>query len=209
MELVLNVEPRANTGSRVKDVRNAGMVPGVVYGQGEEAAALQFKEIDLIRLLRVGASSQLMRLDGLGSKPMFALLREVQRHPTRRTIMHVDFYKVQMDVMIRTDIPLHFEGESPAIKAGAIMLHSIDRITVECLPRAIPENFVIDLTKLRTVEDVVRVSELAVTEGVTILHDPEDIVISLTIPRVIAESAEGELGEEGMGAAAESKEDED
>ncbi|MCO6450438.1 MAG: 50S ribosomal protein L25 [Caldilineales bacterium] len=197
MELVLNVEPRNATRSRVKEVRQDGLVPGVVYGQGGEATSLQFKEIDLVRLLRVGASSQLMQLQGLESKPVHALMREVQRHPTRRTIMHVDFYQVQMDVAIRTDIPIHFEGASPAIKGGAILLHNLDRISVECLPSDIPENFVIDLSLLQTTDDVFRIEQLAVPNGVTILHEPEDVVVSLTIPRIAVEVEEEEEFEEG------------
>lgn len=198
MDLILNVQPRTETGRHAKQVRHAGFVPGVVYGQGKDARPLQFREIDLVRLIRHGASSQLVELQGLDKDSLHTLLREVQRHPTRHTILHADFYEVQMNVVIRTEVPVHFEGESPAmVEGGAILIHNLDRIEVECLPRDIPDRFVLNLDLLETIDDVVHVSDLAIPENVTIVNDPEDVIASLTIPRKLAEEEELEA-EEGM-----------
>ncbi len=197
MDYVLNVEPRAHTGSHVKQVRAQGMVPGVIYGQGKDAAPIQFKEIDLVRLLRQGAASQLLQLNGLGKNPRFVLLREVQRHPTRRSLLHADFYEVQMGVVISTEVPVHFQGESLALKAGAVLIHHLDAIEIECLPREIPESLVADLGKLETVDDVIKVSDLPIPEGVTLLQNPDDIVVSLAISRKLAEGEAFEEEEEG------------
>ncbi len=198
MEYILNVEQRTKTSPHVKDIRAKGMVPAVVYGQGKEATLIQFKEIDLVRLLRQGAGSQLIQLDGLGKKPRIVLLREVQRHPTRRNLLHVDFYEVQMGVAITTEVPVHFEGESLALKGGAVLIHHLDAIEIECLPRAIPEALVADLSKLETVDDTIKVSDLAIPEDVKVLQDPDDLVVSLAISRKLAEGEEFvEEGEEG------------
>ena len=196
MPLVLNVEPRKGESGHANRVRAEGLVPGVVYGQGKQATSLQFKELELLKLLRSGGVSQLIELHGLGSATVYSLLREVQRHPTRRTITHVDFYQVQMDVAVRTEVPIHMEGESPAIKGGAVIIHHLDRIHVECLPGDIPDYFKVDLSTLVEIDDVVRVSALAVPKGVTIHQGPDDVVISLSLPRVLAEAEEG-AGEEG------------
>ena len=196
MQLVLNVEPRTGESGHANRVRAEGLVPGVVYGQGKQATSLQFKELELLKLLRSGGVSQLLELHGLGNATVYALLREVQRHPTRRTITHVDFYQVQMDVAVRTEVPIHMEGESPAIKGGAVIIHHLDRIHVECLPGDIPDYFKVDLSTLVEIDDVVRVSALAVPKGVTIHQGPDDVVISLSLPRVLAEAEEG-AGEEG------------
>ncbi len=198
MDYVLNVEERTVTGRHVKQVRQAGYVPAVVYGQGEDAIPIQFREIDMVRILRSGGLSQLIELQGLG-KPMNVLIKEIQRHPLRRTILHVDFYRVQMDVKIQTDVPLRLEGESDAIKAGAVLIHHMDAITVECLPGNIPEYLVADLSKLETLEDVITVADLPVPEGVDVLAEPEAPVLSLTISRKLAaeEAAEEMEGEEG------------
>lgn len=186
MSFVLHVQPRSQTGTGVKRVRRAGLVPGVMYGQGQEAVPLQFKELDLLRLLRSGGSSHLIELHGLGPNPVHVLLREVQRHPTRHTILHADFYRVRMDTPVRAEVPVHFVGESEAIRAGAVLIHHLDRIEVECLPADIPEAFVVDLSRLVHVDDVIRVADLSVPPRVTLHHDEDEIVVSLTVPRAIA-----------------------
>ena len=196
MDYVLHVEPRTLTGRHVKQVRAAGFVPAVVYGQGEPATPIQFREIDMVRILRSGGLSQLIELRGLG-KPMNVLIKDVQRHPIRRNILHVDFYRVQMDVKIQTDVPVQTVGESEAIKAGAVLIHHMDTITVECLPGDIPETLVADLSKLKTLDDVITVADLPVPEGVEVLAPPEAPVFSLTISRKLAaeEAAEAETEE--------------
>ena len=196
MDFSLNVEPRTETGSRIKYVRSQGYVPGVVYGQGQDALALQFKEPELTRLLRDGGGSQLIELQGLDKEEMYVLMREVQRDPARRNILHVDFYEVQMGVVVHTEASVQFVGESPAIKAGAILIHNLERVEIECLPRDIPEAFVIDLDLFQTEFDVVRISDLDLPEGVTIINaKPTDIVASVTVPRILAEGEEEEEDE--------------
>jgi large subunit ribosomal protein L25 len=113
-------------------------------------------------------------------------------------MLHVDFFEVQMGVAIRTDVPVRFVGESLALKSGAVMIHHLDTIEIECLPRAIPEFFEADLSKLETLEDVIKVSDLPVPEEVEVLASPDDIVVSLTISRKLAESEEEEEEEGGM-----------
>ena len=201
MDYVLNVEPRTMTGRHVKRVRAAGFVPAVVYGQGEPAIPIQFREIDMVRILRSGGLSQLIELKGL-DQPVNVLVKEVQRHPIRRTLLHVDFYRVQMDVKIQTDVPVHTTGESEAIKGGAVLIHHMDNITVECLPGNIPEALVADLSKLETLNDVITVADLPVPEGVVVLAEPEAPVFSLTISRKLAAEEAAEEAEAGEGEEA-------
>ncbi len=198
MDYVLNVEPRHITGRRVKHVREDGFVPGVLYGQGADAEPIQFREIDLVRILRGGGSSQLITLNGLGNVSVNALIKEVQRHPVRRSLLHVDFFKVRMDVKIQTDVPVHMVGESDAVKGGAVIIHHMDAIPVECLPGNIPSFFEADMSKLKTLADVITVADLPTFEGVDVLAESKAPVISLTISRKLAEdAAEDEEGEEG------------
>lgn len=199
MDYSLNVEPRMETGSKTKHVRSRGYIPGVVYGQGNDAQVIQFMQSDLMHLLRDGGGSQLIELKGLGKESTHVVMREVQRHPSKRNILHVDFYAVQMGVAVRTEASIHFTGESPAVKAGAVLMHNLERIEIECLPRDIPEAFVVDLALLQTEDDVVRISDLTIPEGVTILNaDPDDVVASVTVPRKLAEgeTEEDEFAEE-------------
>jgi len=205
MDYVLPVEARSETGAHVKHVRNAGYVPGVMYSQGQEATPLQFNELDLTRILRSGGLSQLISLEGLGQEPVNVLIKEIQRHPVRRSVLHIDFYKVRMDVKIQTDVPVRMEGESDAVKGGAVLIHHMDTIPVECLPGNIPDAFVVDMSKLQEMSDVIAIRDLIAPEGVEILAEPAAPIISLTISRKLAEDeeegeeGEGEEGEEGEG----------
>ena len=203
MEHVLNVESRTITGRHVKHVRHQGYVPGVLYGQGDDAQSIQFREIDMVRILRGGGYSQLIGLEGLEKSPVNVLIKEIQRHPVRRTILHVDFYKVQMDVKIQTDVPVHMVGESPAVHEGAVIIHHMDAITVECLPGNIPEAMIADMSRLETLDDVITIADIPVPEGVEVMAEPAAPVISLTISRKLAEETdieeEGEEGIEGEG----------
>jgi large subunit ribosomal protein L25 len=196
MDYVLNVEPRAKTGRSVNQVRKAGYVPGVLYGQGDDAVTVKFREIDFVRILRAGGFSQLIGLDGLGGKPVNVLIKSMQRHPVRRSILHVDFYKVQMDVKIQTDVPVVMVGESDAVKGGAVIMHHMDTVLVECLPGNIPESFTADMSKLVNISDTITIADLAVPDDVVILAEPNAPVIGLTISRKLAEDAvEGEEGD--------------
>ena len=196
MDYVLNVEPRAKTGRSVNQVRKAGYVPGVLYGQGDDAVTVKFREIDFVRILRAGGFSQLIGLDGLGGKPVNVLIKSMQRHPVRRSILHVDFYKVQMDVKIQTDVPVVMVGESDAVKGGAVIMHHMDTVLVECLPGNIPESFTVDMSKLVNISDTITIADLAVPDDVVILAEPNAPVIGLTISRKLAEDAvEGEEGD--------------
>ena len=203
MDYVLSVESRTKTGRSVNQVRSAGYVPGVLYGQGDEAVTVKFREIDFVRILRAGGFSQLIELNGLGKKPVNVLIKSMQRHPVRRSILHVDFYKVQMDVKIQTDVPVVMVGESDAVKGGAVIMHHMDTVLVECLPGNIPESFTADMSKLENISDTITIADLIVPDDVVILAEPNSPVIGLTISRKLAEDAlEGEEGE-GEGEEAE------
>ena len=188
MDLILDVQPRQQTSSKIKQVRAEGYVPGVVYGQGGAATHLKFKEIDLVRLLRVGAATQLMQLSGLEARPMPVLMRQVQRHPTRHHMLHVDFYAVQMNVAVRTEVPITFQGVSSAATKGATLLHNLDRLEIECLPGEIPDAIMVDISGLTESGDLLRVSDLIIPAGVTVLSDPEEIVASLAAQRAMEEA---------------------
>ncbi len=190
MQLILDVQSRQQTGSTVKQVRAEGFVPGVVYGQGTAATHLKFKEIDLVRLLRGGAATHLIELHGLEARPVPVLMRQVQRHPTRHHMLHVDFYAVQMNVAVRTEAPITLTGASPAVTQGAIVLHNLDRLEIECLPGDIPDAIMADISKLAEIGDLLRVSDLVAPAGVTVLSDPEEVVVSLAAPRAAEEEAE-------------------
>jgi large subunit ribosomal protein L25 len=143
------------------------------------------------------------------------LVREIQTHPRRLGPIHVDFYQVNLEEKITVEVPVHLVGESAAVKRGdADILQPIHSLRVECLPSDIPESFEVDMTPLEEIESEVRISDIKMPKGVTVLIDPEELVVKIIKKREMkveeevptAEAAlvgEGEAAAEGEEAAAE------
>lgn len=187
MELVLTVEPRTERGRHTHKARAEGYIPGVIYGQGGAATTLQLRDMDLSRILRAGGASHLIQLVGLEKAPVHALVREIQRHPTKRNVLHVDFYRVQMNQPVTVQVPIHLKGESPAAKGGVIVLQNLDHVEIECLPADIPDDITVDLSLMQDIDDVIRVENLIVPERVALMADPHEVVVRLEAPRVSEE----------------------
>jgi large subunit ribosomal protein L25 len=202
-QIVLSAGKRTVTGKHVKQLRQEGWVPGVMYGHGFDSVALQFEERNLTRLLSRVGGSQLIQVDVEGAKePEMALVRDVQRDPIRGTVLHVDFYRVQMTERLTAEIPLAMEGESPVIALNeGILLQGLSTIEVECLPGDLVDAIVVDLADLLEVDDSIHVKDLAIPAGIDVLTDPDELVVRvapLAEEEVIEEIVEEELepGEE-------------
>lgn len=190
-EIVLKVDRRETEGKKVRHMRRQGVIPGVLYGPTIEAIPLQVEWTTLRPVLREAGGSQLIAMDINGEKHN-ALVRAVQRDPLRGDVLHIDFYRVRMDVAISTDVPLITTGSDKAIvEKGGIVAQEINSITVECLPGDLPASIEVDLSVLEEVGDSISVVDLPELEGVTYLIDESITVISTSFPRV-AETAEDE-----------------
>ena len=202
--ITLSAGKRTVTGKHVKQLRREGWVPGVMYGHGFESVALQFEERNLTRLLSRVGGSQLIQVAVEGTKePEMALVRDVQRDPLRGTVLHVDFYRVQMTERLTAEIPLQMEGESPVIALNeGILLQGLSAVEVECLPGDLVDSIVVDLADLLEVDDSIHVKDLAIPSGIDVLTDPDELVVRvapLAEEEIIEEVVEEELlpGEEG------------
>lgn len=195
--IVLEATKRQVTGKQVRHLRAEGVIPGVLYGPELESIPLQMNWLDLRPTLRQAGGTHVIELNVDGEK-YNALVREVQRSPLRGDVLHVDFYRVRMDVAIRTEIPIALEGEARAIdEAGGIVNLEMTSIEVECLPGDLPSHIELDITGLKEVGDLMTVADLPEIAGVTYMADPEGIVVATTYLR----AAEVEEGAEEEGAA--------
>jgi large subunit ribosomal protein L25 len=144
-----------------------------------------------------------------GDRTEKVLVREIQTHPRRLGPIHVDFYQVSLEEKITVEVPVHLIGESAAVKRGdADILQPIHALRVECLPTDIPEAFEVDLTPLEEIESELRVSDLSVPKGVTVLLDPEELVVKIVHKRELkveeeVPAAEAAIVGEGAEAGAE------
>lgn len=208
-QFTIEGELRTTTGKRVNRLRKQGIVPGTIYGPFTEPVKAQFQYRPLEIALRDASSTNVIDVvvDG---KSYPSLAREVQRDIIKGDIMHVDFFAPDLSKKLRADIPIILEGESqPVIARKAIMLTGTNTVTVEMLPTNLMDRIIVDLTVLKAIGDEIKVADLPIAEGITVLNEPEALIAKLVQPAA-ARSAEAMNIIEGIEAAeAESEEGED
>ncbi|MDA8416805.1 MAG: 50S ribosomal protein L25/general stress protein Ctc [Betaproteobacteria bacterium] len=187
MEITITKRTVQGTGAS-RRLRRSGRVPGILYGAGQDASAIEFDHNELYHKLRQEAfhSSVInLSLDGVGHA---AVLRDVQMHPFRQLVLHVDFQRVDLLKKMHTKVPLHYiNGDvSPGVKqSGAIVSHILTEIEVLCLPQDLPEFIEVDLHDL-TVAHPFHVADLKAPAGVEFaaLHKGENpAVVAAVLPR--------------------------
>jgi len=182
--LQLNASTRQVLGKRSRRLHREGKLSAVVYGHAAEATPLVLDRLEFQKVFVKSGRTHLVDLVVDGSRTEKVLVREIQSHPRRLGPIHVDFYQVNLEEKIRVEVPIHLTGESAAVKRGdADVLQPIHALEVECLPTEIPEEFEVDLTPLAEIDDGLRVSELAVPKGITILADPDELVVKIVHKR--------------------------
>jgi large subunit ribosomal protein L25 len=195
-------QPRSDTGKGAsRRLRRTGMVPAIVYGAHKDPEMIQLVHSDLLQHLDKEAFySHILDLK-VGSASQQVILKDLQRHPAKPFILHVDFLRISADEKLKTHVPLHFlnEEKSPGIKHGGIVSHNLTEVEVTCLPKDLPEFIEIDMTEL-DVGDIVHLSDLKLPQGVEIvaLLAGEEHDVPVTTIHGKSAGVEGdEEGEEG------------
>jgi len=218
MQLKASTRTLLGKGSRRR--HGEGKLAGIVYGHNATPTPLVLDRLEFQKVFIKSGRTHLVDLVVDGDRTEKVLVREIQTHPRRLGPIHVDFYQVSLEEKITVEVPVHLVGESAAVKRGdADVLQPIHAVRVECLPTDIPEAFEVDLTPLEEVEAEFRISELKVAKGVTVLMDPEELVVKIVHRRELkveeeapaletAVVGEGEEGAEAGAPAAEESETE-
>lgn len=185
----LKAEPRSVLGKQVRALRRQGIVPANLYGHAE-STALQLPEKEMEHALARAGRTQLLQLALDGDASTTVLIKDFQRHPTRKSLLHVDFYRVAMTERLKIDVPIRFVGEAPAVKQfDASVFQALSILSAESLPGDLPEAIEVDVSVLEDLDAAIHVRDLAVPPGVTILTDPEELVVKL-LPPVAEEEPE-------------------
>ena len=192
-KVVLQAEPRQTGRHSNRDIRNAAGVPGVVYGQHADAQAISLNRKALGIALHK-ASGGVIEVELANQPTLNVLVREVQRHPTKHNILHIDFLAVSMTEKVKLHVPVVHEGHAPVMtNLDMVLVRGLDNVEVECLPGDIPEHLVADLSTLLTVDDEILVKELKVPAGVKVLTDGDHVVYAVTLSRAGAEEVAAEV----------------
>jgi large subunit ribosomal protein L25 len=208
MDLKLKASKRTIQGRHVRKLRTEGVVPGVVYGHRSDSEAVVLDGAEFRRVYAKAGRTHLVDLELDGGRAQKVLIKEVQIHPRFDGPQHVDLFRIDLKEKLQIDVPITIVGESPEpVKRGeADLLISLHAIRVECLPGDIPEAIEVDVSGLENIDDAVRVHDIHLAEGVTVMTGGDEMIVKVQAHRVVEEpTAEAEEGEE---AAAEGEEGE-
>lgn len=196
--------PRPGTGKgAARQLRRNGRVPAVAYGGDLESTPISVDALDLYHALHTDAGlNAIIRLEIDGSSHL-TLAREIQRHPVRRQITHVDFVMIDQYRKVTVDVPVALTGESPGVAEGGVADQALFAVRIEVLPLEVPDQFQLDISDMQ-IGDVKRLTDLDLPPDVDLHDDPERAVVSISAPTVEEEpeAAEEEV-EEPEGAIAE------
>jgi large subunit ribosomal protein L25 len=216
----LIAEERTVVGSRPAGrLRRSGKVPAVMYGLETDTikVAVPARELNHILAGESGANTLItLRMDG---DEHLTLARQIQRHPTRGDLIHVDFIRVRRDVAVAAEVPVNLLGEPEGVRDGGVLEQLVFTLSVEAKPEDIPPGVEVDVAAM-VIGDQLRIADLRLPAGVAVQQEADELVVQIVMPRVAeepeveepeeGEEVEGEVpeGEEGEAAAAEGGEGE-
>lgn len=210
-DIVLTAETGRTTGSSAsRRLRATGKVPAVLYGRGAEPQALTVDWRELRTALTTDKGLNALLTLKVGSKKTTAIVKEMQRHPVRRDVLHVDFLSVDIDVAITVDVPILLEGEALKVtREQGVVDQVLNALPVQAKPDAIPGHLTVDISDLE-IGQTITVAELELPDGVATEFDLEETVVTAQVTSLAlaeeGEAAEGEEGEAAEGAEGEAEE---
>jgi len=200
---VLAADTGRNSGTRTsKRLRTTGSIPGVLYGLSDDSIPLSVKWPELRLALTTDAGvNAVIQLEVDGKRHM-SIVKDIQRHPVRRDVIHVDFLRIDPNQKVTVDVPVIMIGDALEVtQANGMVDQNLFSLTVDAPPMSIPNEFEVDISSL-TVGDAIRVSDIGLPEGVTTEADPEEtvavgMITRSTLEAMAAEEAAAAADEEG------------
>ena len=203
----LELSPREVLGKKVKRLRQQGVIPVHLYGPGVDPQPLQCETTKLVDVLvRAGGNTAVTVTVQGGQETHLAFAREIQWDPRRDDILHVDFLAVDASRPVSAQVPITLIGESPGARtAGGTVMQQLRALNVEALPLEVPRELELDLSMLTEPDGVLRAADIVIPGNVTLLTDPEDVVVRIEVLRAVEEEVFAE--DEGADASTESEDE--
>ena len=202
-ETKLVAQLRSTSGSpAARRLRAEGHIPGVLYGQGMSPLSVTVERRELRLALSGPAGSNTVLALQVDGKSYPAVVKEMQRHPIKRAVSHIDFLQVNMNEEITVSVPLHIVGEAKAVIAeGGLVDKAVDHIEVTCKPNDMPNSFDVDISHMHP-HDVIRLSDLTMPKGVTPLGDPDMPIVTVLVTSAAEAAADAAPAADAAGDAA-------
>jgi len=204
----LNATPRNETGKGVaRKLRSAGQVPGVIYGHARDPQPLTINAHEFEMLLEKVTASTVIELN-LGGITTRTLMREIQRHPFKKQVLHVDFQELVAGETVTVAVPLRIVGTPEGVRTGGGVLDVVlHELTIKADPSAIPDHIDVDVSAL-TIGHPLHVGDVALPAGIEVVGDPTQTIATVSAPRTAEETATSEAAEPELIRKAKADEDE-
>jgi len=182
--MTISAEDRTETRKAVRALRKDGKLPAVLYGHGLKNKMLVINDREFETVYKEKGGSSLIDLKMGDQKPVKVIIHEVQQDPVSGVVTHVDFHQVRMTEKISAEIELSFIGVSKAVKeSGGILVKNFSTFKIECLPEDLVHIIDVDISKLETFDDIIRVSDVPLSRGITVKANDDEVVVSVQPPR--------------------------
>lgn len=204
-EIKMDVQTRKDENN--SELRKEGIIPAVLYGNKVKNQKLKINRNEFEKIYTQIGEAGLIELNIDSKTKIGAVVKEVQKNHVKDIFVHVDFYQVDMKKKIEVEIALNFIGEPEAVKKlGGVLTRNLNAIKVQCLPGDLIESIDVDISKLKTFSDKIKVSDLVVPAAVEIITDKLSLIANVLEPRIITEEEEKVDSPEGGAEVAEGEE---
>jgi large subunit ribosomal protein L25 len=197
----VKLQQRTVVGKGLNHLRRDGVVPAVIHNHGQDSIHVMGPEMELVKVYQAAGKHHPLNLE-VGSDKYLALIKDAHFDPVKRRLQHLVFQAIKQDEKVEAEVPIRIEGDIPAEKVGLMVLHQLDEVEIEALPRDLPDELVVSAEALAELHDKITVADLQIPAGVTVLTDPEHPIATVVETRAMAaeeaeaEAAEGEAGAE-------------
>lgn len=186
-KIELNAQKRIVVGSGLNGLRKSGYLPAVLYGKNQESIPLQVPVKDFKKAFEAAGESTLIFVN-VDSQAYPTIIHDIAKDAISDDILHVDFYKVNLDEKIKAKVAVVFQGESPAVKdLGGIFVRNINELEIEAFPQDLPHEIVIDVTSLKNMGDQILVKDLKLDSKLKAVAEADEIVATVQEPMSEAE----------------------
>jgi large subunit ribosomal protein L25 len=206
----IEAELRTETGKgAARRIRRSGLIPGVVYGRGNEPRSIKVDPLDIEKLLQSNAIFDLTFVGEDGKEDeAVVIIKDYQKDIIKRNLLHVDFQFISMDEKITVSVPMHLEGEAAGVRDGGVLQQLLREIEIDALPAEIPEEITIDISELEVGESL-SVADLELPEGIDLITGSDEVIVTVVTPTELIEEDEEEEEEEFLEPEVIGEEDEE
>lgn len=199
----VKLQERTVVRKGLNGLRGQGLVPGVIHNHGQASVHVMGAEAELNNIYKAAGKHHPLQLQ-IGSQKYLALIKDAHFNPVKRRLQHIVFQAINQNEKAEAEVPILLEGDIPAEKAGLMILHQLDKVEIEALPKDLPDEIKVDATKLVELHDKITIADLQVPTGVTILTEENHPIA--TVVETKAQISEEELAADAEAAAAQAAE---